>query len=470
HLSSTPPSSTSPSTPLPFDHQPLITPAAKRTARAEQFAPTGSLDQRHEEASTTYFRYQVCTCRHLPQITVMARRTTIRRRRVIIYVVALWWNLLQQAIWLLMDSMTNQTTSADDDTEVPRPLPYDREVYRRGFMFNTTRASDVNCISMLRMRRRIFWKLCQVLEEFGGLTRTRNVDVDEMVAMFLLTVGHNAKNRTCQIVFHRSGETVSRIIHSVFCAILKLHEMMLAKPSPVPDNCTDHRWKYFKGCLGALDGTIINVRTRTASQARYRTRKGTTGINCLGVVNQRMQFIYCLAGWEGSAHDSRVLRDALARAGGLRVPQGNYYLCDVGYMNANGFLAPYRGQRYHLQEWGANRPTRPEEMFNMRHSKARNVIECTFGILKMRWAMLRDTSWYSPRMVGLFFTACCLLHNFIRTHGGPDVFEQAYAPPAEVDAEYVETINDAPGYVEASESWNQFRHALAQQMWTTRGQ
>ncbi|CAN1302919.1 hypothetical protein LINPERPRIM_LOCUS25652 [Linum perenne] len=117
-----------------------------------------------------------------------------------------------------------------------------------------------------------------------------------MVAMFLLTVGHNAKNRTCQVVFHRSGETVNQIIHSVLVAILKLHKMMLAKPSVVPDNCNDHRWKYFKGCLGALDGTIINMRTRTTSQTRYRTRKGTTGINCLGFVNQIMQFIYYLAG------------------------------------------------------------------------------------------------------------------------------------------------------------------------------
>ncbi|CAN1791542.1 hypothetical protein LINPERHAP1_LOCUS19359 [Linum perenne] len=138
------------------------------------------------------------------------------------------------------------------------------------------------------MSRRIFWKLCKVLEERGGLTRTRNVEVDEMVAMFLLTIGHNAKNRTCQVLFYRSGETVSRTIRCVLDAILKLHTMMLAKRSPVPDNCTDHRWKYFKGCLGALDDTIISVRTTMASQARYRTRKGYTGINCLGVVNHSL--------------------------------------------------------------------------------------------------------------------------------------------------------------------------------------
>ncbi|CAN1136025.1 hypothetical protein LINPERHAP2_LOCUS9215, partial [Linum perenne] len=183
---------------------------------------------------------------------------------------------------------------------------------------------------------------------------------------FLLTIGHNAKNRTCQVLFYRSGETVSRTIRCVLATILNLHTMMLAKLSHVPENYTDHCWKYFKGCLRALDGTSISVRTTTASQARYRTRKGYTGVNCLGVVNLSLQFIYSLAGWEGSAHDSRVLRDALSRPDGLRVPQGvyifsgNYYLVDVGYMNANSFLAPYQGQRYHLQEWGANRPTTTE--------------------------------------------------------------------------------------------------------------
>ncbi|CAN1290758.1 hypothetical protein LINPERPRIM_LOCUS20842, partial [Linum perenne] len=161
-------------------------------------------------------------------------------------------------------------------------------------------------------------------------------------------------------------------------------------------------------------------------QARYRTRKGYTGVNCLGVVNLSLQFIYSLAGWEGSAHDSRVLRDALSRPDGLRVPQGNYYLVDVGYMNANSFLAPYQGQRYHLQEWGANRPTTTEEYYNMKHSKARNVVECAFGVLKMRWAMLRDTSWYNPRMVGLFFTVGCVRASLCTTKHCRDTVHGVY--------------------------------------------
>ncbi|WOK93464.1 hypothetical protein Cni_G02162 [Canna indica] len=65
-----------------------------------------------------------------------------------------------------------------------------------------------------------------------------------------------------------------------------------------------------------------------------------------------MNFIFIMPGWEGSASDSRILRDALNRRNGLKVLIGNYYLVDAGYTNGEEFLAPYRSTRYHLSEWG----------------------------------------------------------------------------------------------------------------------
>jgi hypothetical protein len=35
-----------------------------------------------------------------------------------------------------------------------------------------------------------------------------------------------------------------------------------------------------------------------------------------------LRFVYVLARWEGSAHDSYVLQDALARPTGLKIPKG----------------------------------------------------------------------------------------------------------------------------------------------------
>ena len=57
---------------------------------------------------------------------------------------------------------------------------------------------------------------------------------------------------------------------------------------------------------------------------------------------------------------------------------------DAGYTNGPGFLAPYQGTRYHLNEWTGNNPETYKELFNLRHSVARNVIERAFGLLKKR--------------------------------------------------------------------------------------
>ncbi|CAA0836885.1 Unknown protein, partial [Striga hermonthica] len=144
----------------------------------------------------------------------------------------------------------------------------------------------------------------------------------------------------------------------------------------------------------------------------------------------------------------------------------NYYLVDGGYTNGPGFLAPYRGVRYHLQEWGVgNRmPQNFRELDNLRHAKARNVIEHAFGILKMRWTILRSCSYYTIRTQNRIIMACALLHNFIRTSMANDPME-ALVP--EIPANGVSTTtneDDLIDQVEASPKSTQFRDQLAQDM------
>uniref|UniRef100_A0A803KR82 DDE Tnp4 domain-containing protein n=1 Tax=Chenopodium quinoa TaxID=63459 RepID=A0A803KR82_CHEQI len=148
------------------------------------------------------------------------------------------------------------------------------------------------------------------------------MSLQEIVAMFLYTLAHHKKNRSIGQYFFRSGETVSRQFHLCLRAFLKLHEVLLYNPTPISDDCEDERWKSFKNCLGALDGTYINVNVPSQERPKYRTRKGTIAMNVLGVCAPNMQFIYVLPGWEGSAHDMRVLRNALSRPNGFRVPRG----------------------------------------------------------------------------------------------------------------------------------------------------
>ena len=55
---------------------------------------------------------------------------------------------------------------------------------------------------------------------------------------------------------------------------------------------------------------------------RYRNRKGEITTNVLAAVTPNLQFTYVLTGWEGSAADGRVLKDALSRKNGLKAPKG----------------------------------------------------------------------------------------------------------------------------------------------------
>ncbi|XVF23423.1 hypothetical protein REPUB_Repub13aG0036700 [Reevesia pubescens] len=80
-------------------------------------------------------------------------------------------------------------------------------------------------------------------------------------------------------------------------------------------------WKQ-ENYLGALDGTYVKVNALENDKPRYRTRKNEIATNVIGVCSQDMQFIYILPGWEGSAVNSRVLRDAISKRNGLKVPRG----------------------------------------------------------------------------------------------------------------------------------------------------
>jgi hypothetical protein len=54
------------------------------------------------------------------------------------------------------------------------------------------------------------------------------------------------------------------------------------------------------------------------------------------------------------------------------------------------------------------------ETFNHRHSSLRNVVERSFGVLKMKWRILQGIPRYKPETQKMIITACMCLHNYIR--------------------------------------------------------
>lgn len=61
----------------------------------------------------------------------------------------------------------------------------------------------------------------------------------------------------------------------------------------------------------------------------YRNRKGQLSQNVLDACNFDLEFMYVLNGCEGSAHDAKVLPDALTRSSNrLKVPESTYFPYD----------------------------------------------------------------------------------------------------------------------------------------------
>jgi hypothetical protein len=65
-------------------------------------------------------------------------------------------------------------------------------------------------------------------------------------------------------------------------------------------------------------------------------------------------------------------------------------------------------------------PKTPKEKFNRKHSSIRNVIERSFGLMKMKWEILYRIKKYPIWKQKMIVVACMVLHNFIREHNSDD--------------------------------------------------
>jgi hypothetical protein len=63
-----------------------------------------------------------------------------------------------------------------------------------------------------------------------------------------------------------------------------------------------------------------------------------------------------------------------------------------------------------------NRPVNAEELFNLRHASARNVIKRLFGVVKRRFRILVIPPEYDMKTQARLPAALATLHNFICDH------------------------------------------------------
>lgn len=144
---------------------------------------------------------------------------------------------------------------------------------------------------------------------------------------------------------------------------------------------------------------------------------------------------------------------------------GKFYLADAGYATRPGILPPYRGIRYHLQEFlGPQDPKCSKELFNHRHFSLRTTVERAFGTLKNRFKICSNKPFIPLKSQVKVVVACCALHNWILENGLDElVFDEAtwylHLPRSS------NRVSDREPDVR---EWDAKHDSLAQQMWNDR--
>ena len=319
--------------------------------------------------------------------------------------------------------------------------------------------------NVARMDKDTFLSLLDLLTTHGGLANSMFLSSGEKLLMFIhVLVGQS--NRQISERWQHSGSTVSLALHEVADSILSCKQQFFQVPKegdPVQDYIANNEKfsHYFGNCIGALDGTHVAALVPLEEHGVFRDRKKLITQNILAVANFNMTFSYALCGWEGSAHDSRVLDDA--RTKGLPCIPGKFYLGDAGYALSSTVLTPYRGIRYHLKEWalGNRKPQNAKELFNLRHSSLRNVIERIFGVVKRRFPLVAAMKAFEFTFQCDLIVCAFMLHNFIRMN---QLYEDVFYDE-DVDAEQqVEQIAEVE-VIGNARILNQWRNGIARAMW-----
>lgn len=329
------------------------------------------------------------------------------------------------------------------------------------------------------MNRDVFNSLHNVLVSHYGLESSREVTSVESLAMFLWVVGGPQSFSQVENRFARSTETIHRKFKEVLNCLCKLacHNITPRDPS---FNTVHARikeepfWPHFKDAIGAIDGCHVPVEVPADEVVNHTGRHGFPSQNVMAVCDFDMRFTFAVAGWPGSAHDTRILNDTLAKYAHRfpKPPAGKYYLVDSGYSNRDGYLAPYKGQIYHLPEFrNGRKPVGKHEVFNYAHARGRNVIERGFGVLKAKWRTLKGMPSFKPRRQKKIIIACMSLHNYIRETKLPDEEfdkcdeDEDYIPGGEeqLQGDNIPVRRDA-GYM------NSIRDTIADSLWSSMGE
>ena len=199
-------------------------------------------------------------------------------------------------------------------------------------------------------------------------------------------------------------------------------------PPPTIDTWTASEAKYrtlwdFPNCVAALDGKHVVLQAPANSGSEYFTYKHQFAMVLMAAVDAEYRFVYVSVGSAGRESDGGIFRSLdigkQLTEGALQLPEPkalpgtstvlpHVIVADEAFPLLENVMRPYPGRR-------EARMGEDASIFNYRLSRARRVVENTFGILAQVWRLYRRPLNVTPEHAQLLVMTTCVLHNFRRS-------------------------------------------------------
>ena len=198
----------------------------------------------------------------------------------------------------------------------------------------------------------------------------------------------------------------------------------------------------FPNCLEAIDGKHIIIQAPARSRSYYFNYKKLFSITLLAVYDAKYRFTFVVIEQSGRMSNGGVFNSSdlgeRMKTNTLGIPKARplpgtqhefpyVFVADEAFKLESFMIKPYPRSSLNLEK----------KVCNYRISRARRIIENTFGILAARFRIFRRPILRKPEIVVSITKATVALHNYLLDH------ENRYCPLGFADTDMI--ISHRPG-------------------------
>lgn len=192
-------------------------------------------------------------------------------------------------------------------------------------------------------------------------------------------------------------------------------------------------------CIGAMDGKHIAIKAPPNSGSYFYNYKHFFSIVLLATCDAKYRFVLVDVGDSGRHSDGGVFSNSklgqMFHSNSLNLPPPRalprtnvvvpmFFVADDAFPLKSGIMKPYPGRMLPISK----------QIYNYRLSRARIIIENTFGLLCSRWRIFYSFINCHPELAECIVQACIVLHNYLQIANEQYPLEQRqYCTPSDVD-------------------------------------